>query len=60
MSDSGKAEEAKGTIKEVIGALRGDEDQKDEGRKEQAEGKLRQAGEKVKDAARDVSDAVRK
>ncbi len=60
MSESGKAEEAKGRVKEAAGALTGDEQRKDEGRADQAEGKLRQAGEKVADAAKDVKDAVTK
>lgn len=60
MSESGKAQEAKGRIKEAAGALTGDDEKKHEGRADQSEGKLKQAGEKVADAAGDVKDALRK
>ena len=60
MTESGKAQELKGRAKEAAGALTGDDEQKDEGRADQAEGKIRQAGEKVRDAAEDLKDAVRK
>jgi uncharacterized protein YjbJ (UPF0337 family) len=60
MTESGKAEELKGRAKEAAGAVRGDEEQKDEGRADQANGKVRQAGEKVGDAVDDLKDAARK
>jgi uncharacterized protein YjbJ (UPF0337 family) len=60
MTESGKAEELKGRAKEAAGAVRGDEEQKDEGRADQANGKVRQAGEKVGDAVEDLKDAARK
>ncbi len=60
MSESGKAQEAKGRVKEAAGALTGDDEMKHEGRADQSEGKIKQAGEKVADAARDVKDALRK
>lgn len=60
MSESGKTQELKGKAKEAAGALRGDEEQKDEGRADQSKGKVKQAGEKMKDAAEDVKDAVRR
>jgi uncharacterized protein YjbJ (UPF0337 family) len=60
MADSGKTAELKGRAKEATGALRGDEDQRDEGRRDQAKGKARQAGEKISDALDDASDAARR
>jgi uncharacterized protein YjbJ (UPF0337 family) len=60
MTDSGKAKELGGRAKEALGAVRGDEEQKAEGRQDQSEGKARQAGEKVKDALGDLKDAVKR
>lgn len=60
MSESGKTQEMGGRAKEAMGALRGDEEQKDEGRQDQREGKARQAGEKLREAAEDVKDALRR
>jgi uncharacterized protein YjbJ (UPF0337 family) len=60
MSESGKAQEAKGKVKEAAGALSGDDETKREGRADQSQGKLKQAGEKVSDAVDDVKDAFRK
>lgn len=60
MSDSGKAQEAKGRAKEAVGAVTGNDEQKKEGRQDQAEGKVRQAGEKVRDAIDDIADAAKK
>jgi uncharacterized protein YjbJ (UPF0337 family) len=59
MSESGKAQELKGRAKEAAGAVRCDEEQKDEGRADQAKGKARQAGEKMREAAEDMKDALR-
>ena len=59
MTESGKAQEPKGRAKEAAGAVRGDDEQRAEGREDQAEGKIRQAGEKVRDAVEDVKDAAR-
>jgi uncharacterized protein YjbJ (UPF0337 family) len=60
MSDSGKTQEMKGRAKEAAGAITGDDEQKAEGRADQAGGKMRQAGEKVREAAEDVRDAAKK
>ena len=60
MTESGKAQELGGKGKEALGAVRGDEEQKAEGRREQSEGKARQAGEKVKDALGDLKDAAKR
>ncbi len=60
MTESGKAQELKGRAKEAAGAVTGDDEQKHEGRADQAKGKARQAGEKLRDAAEDLKDAARK
>lgn len=59
MGESGKTTELRGRADEALGALRGDEEQKEEGRAEQTEGKARQAGEKVREAIDDMKDAFR-
>jgi uncharacterized protein YjbJ (UPF0337 family) len=60
MDDSGKAQELKGRAKEAAGAVTGDDEQRQEGRADQAGGKARQAGEKLRDAAEDAKDALEK
>lgn len=60
MDESGKAQEMKGKANEALGAITGDEERKEEGRKDQAGGKARQAGEKIKDAASDLKDAAKR
>jgi uncharacterized protein YjbJ (UPF0337 family) len=45
-----KADELKGIGKEKAGALRGDESQQAEGKKDQRKANVKQAGEKAKDA----------
>jgi uncharacterized protein YjbJ (UPF0337 family) len=50
------AQQAKGNIKEKVGAATGNEDLEAKGKSDQAKGSLKQAGEKVKDAAKGVSD----
>ncbi|GAA3447958.1 CsbD family protein [Planomonospora venezuelensis] len=52
-----KAEEIKGTAKENLGDLTGDEDLRAEGRADRMEGSVKQAGEKVKDAGKKIKDA---
>ena len=44
MSESGKSQELGGKAKEAVGALRGDEEQKADGRQDQAEGKAARRG----------------
>jgi len=46
---SGKADQAKGRVKEAAGALADDERLKNEGKVEQAAGKVEQAAGKVKE-----------
>ena len=58
MTESGKAQETKGKAKEALGAVRGDEEQKHEGRPSRRPARFDQAGEKVRDAAEDVKDAA--
>jgi uncharacterized protein YjbJ (UPF0337 family) len=60
MTDDGQGQEMKGRLKEAAGAVSGDEELKDEGRKDQTRGKLRQAGENLKDAAEDAAEAIRR
>ena len=45
-----KAEELKGLGKEKTGAVRGDESQRTEGKRDQSKANIKQAGEHVKDA----------
>lgn len=49
------AQQAKGNIKEKVGAATGNEDLEAKGKSDQAKGNLKQAGEKIKDAAKGVS-----
>ena len=58
--NSGKVDELKGRVKEAVGALRDDDEQRLEGRKDQSSGKLKQAGEKLVDAIGDVKDAFKR
>jgi uncharacterized protein YjbJ (UPF0337 family) len=53
MSD-GKVDEAKGRIKEGVGALTGDDKMKNSGKVDQAAGKIKQGAEKVVDKAKDA------
>ncbi len=46
------ADAAKGTAKEAVGRIEGDDDREEEGRVDRAVADLKQAGEKVKDAFR--------
>ena len=56
----GKMEEMKGKAKEKLGEIRNDDEQRDEGRAEQASGKVDQAKDKIGDAVDDIKDAFRK
>jgi len=56
---SGKTDEAKGRVKEAVGALTGDEKLKRSGKADQSVGKLKQAVEKVQKKAEDVIDDVK-
>jgi len=51
---SGKAEEAKGRVKEAAGALTGNERLKNEGKVDQASGKIKQATERIVDKVKDA------
>ncbi|MDP9225621.1 MAG: CsbD family protein [Actinomycetota bacterium] len=48
------AQQAKGNVKEKVGAATSNEDLEAKGKSDQAKGSLKQAGEKVKDAAKGV------
>ncbi len=54
----GKADEVKGRIKEAAGALTGNDELREEGRKDQAVGKTKQAVQKVADATKEVVKKV--
>jgi uncharacterized protein YjbJ (UPF0337 family) len=60
VTDSGKAQELRGRAKEAAGAVRGDEEQRDEGRRDQAAGKVRQAADAAREAVEHVADAVKR
>jgi uncharacterized protein YjbJ (UPF0337 family) len=60
MDEPGKAQGRKGWAREAAGAVTGDDEQRQEGRADQAGGKARQAGEKLRDAAEDAKDALEK
>jgi uncharacterized protein YjbJ (UPF0337 family) len=47
------AEKAKGTVKETVGKVTGDESLEREGELDRAKGDLKQSGEKIKDALKD-------
>jgi uncharacterized protein YjbJ (UPF0337 family) len=49
MSADGKTDDAKGRIKESAGALTGDDELKNEGKKDQAAGKVKDGIDKVAD-----------
>jgi uncharacterized protein YjbJ (UPF0337 family) len=51
---SGKAEEAKGRVKEAAGVIVGDDKLRRSGKIDQASGKAKQAAEKVVDAVKDA------
>lgn len=56
----GKAEQAKGVVKEKTGQLLGDEELEADGVADQAEGKVRETVGTVKRKASDAVDAVRR
>jgi uncharacterized protein YjbJ (UPF0337 family) len=51
---SGKAEEAKGRVKEAAGALTGNERLKNEGKVDQASGKIKQTTERIEDKVKNA------
>ena len=54
----GKADEVKGRIKEAAGALTGNDELREEGKKDQAVGKTKQAVQKVADTVKETVDKV--
>lgn len=52
-------DDAKGQAKEKVGDATGDNELKDEGKKDQAAGKVKEGADKVKDTADDAVDKVR-
>lgn len=57
---AGKAEQAKGTVKEKVGEWTNNPDLEAEGEVDQASGKLRETAGKVQHKAEDVVDDVKK
>jgi uncharacterized protein YjbJ (UPF0337 family) len=51
---SGKAEEAKGRVKEAAGALTGNQRLKNEGKVDQASGKIKQTTERIVDKVKNA------
>lgn len=56
---SGAANKAKGTVKETIGNLTGDEKMQAEGKMDKAKGKVQSTVGGAKDAVRDATDSDR-
>ncbi|CAN5565801.1 hypothetical protein BH10ACT11_BH10ACT11_09440 [soil metagenome] len=60
MSDApSNTDDAKGRVKEAAGDVTGNDDLKDEGKKDQAAGKVKEGVDKVKDTADDAVDKVK-
>ena len=53
---AGEGDKLKGKIKEVAGAVTGDQKTESEGKLDQAKGHLKGAGENLKDRAKDLMD----
>jgi uncharacterized protein YjbJ (UPF0337 family) len=58
-NQEGKYDDAKGRVKEAVGALTDDEKLQREGKLDRAAGKAKEAAGKAKDKAEDVVDAAR-
>ena len=56
---SGKADEAKGRVKEAAGVLTGDKKLKNEGKADQVAGKVKQAAKKVQKKTEKIIDDVK-
>jgi uncharacterized protein YjbJ (UPF0337 family) len=56
---SGAADKASGRIKQAAGDLTGNDDLKNEGRKDEAAGKVRDAADTVKDKFNDAVDKLK-
>ena len=60
MSDThGKAEQAKGHVKEAVGELTDDDQLRAEGKADRASGKVKEMAEHAKDAVEDTVDELR-
>jgi uncharacterized protein YjbJ (UPF0337 family) len=60
MNDAPKnTDDAKGRIKEAAGDVTGDDDLKDEGKKDQAAGAVKEVADSAKDKVDDAVDKVR-
>lgn len=56
MADKHKGEELKGRTKEAVGDLTGDDDQKREGKTDQASAKTKDKVDRATDAVKDTAD----
>lgn len=56
---SGTADKASGRVKQAAGDLTGDQDLKNEGKKDESAGKVKDAVDNVKDKANDAIDKLR-
>lgn len=55
-----KTDRTKGGVKRAVGGVTGDEELKEQGRRDQAKGNLKASGKKVKAAGEKVKDAAKK
>ena len=56
---SGEADQAKGRVKQAAGDLTGNDDLKNDGKKDEAAGKVKDAVDSVKDKANDAVDSIK-
>lgn len=56
---SGEADQAKGRIKQAAGDLTGNDDLKNDGKKDEAAGKVKDTIDDVKDKANDAVDSIK-
>jgi uncharacterized protein YjbJ (UPF0337 family) len=57
---AGKIDKIKGSIKETVGKVTGNDRMEAEGKTDQVKGNIKEAAEKTKDAAKGVIDSVKK
>ncbi len=56
----GKIDKIKGSIKEAVGKVTGNERLEAEGKTDKVKGNIKEAAEKTKDAAKGVVDSIKK
>lgn len=57
---AGEMDKAKGSVKEGVGSLTGDERMKNEGKTDKAKGSVKDAAHQVKEGAKGVGDSLKK